>query len=105
MPAPSRVLMETTLAIAFIFQNKSKQRMMIYYAHGIVQSIRMLNEWAQMKGLKRMAPKAMLVNANAGLASYLAKLLPGTDAKRHWSGTASLQAAMKKLSLVSRICG
>ena len=93
----TRVLMETTIAIAFILQKNSKQRMVIYHAHGIAQSIKMLNEWAQTKGLKRMAPKAMLVKANAGLASYLTKLPPGTDVKKHWSGTGSLQAAMKKL--------
>jgi hypothetical protein len=93
----TRVLMETTIAIAFILQKKSKERMVIYHAHGVAQGIKMLNEWARTKGLKRTAPKAMLAKANAGLVSYVSKLPPSTNVKAHWSGTGSLQEAMKKL--------
>ena len=51
--ALARVLLETTVAIAFIVQKKSKQRMLMYHAYGMVQSVKMLNEWAKTKGLKR----------------------------------------------------
>jgi len=48
-----RVLMETTVAIAFVLQKKSKERTLIYRAHGIAQSIKMLIEWKNTRGLKR----------------------------------------------------
>jgi hypothetical protein len=92
-----RVLMETTVAVAFILQKRSKERALIYHAYGLAQNIKMLNEWAQTKGLKRTAPKAMLANANSGLTTYLERLPRGTDVKSHWSGTRSLQQAMKRL--------
>lgn len=92
-----RVLMETTVAIAFILQKKSKERTLIYHAHGIAQSIKMLNDWKNTRGLKRKATKAMLKQANEALASYLKRLPPGTDVKRHWSGKANLQEAVKAL--------
>jgi hypothetical protein len=92
-----RVLMETTVAIAFILQKKSKQRALIYHAHGIAQSIKMLNDWKNTKGLKRKATKAMMKQANDGLAVYMKRLPQGTDVKRHWSGKGSLQEAMKAL--------
>lgn len=95
--ALTRVLMETTIAIVFILQKKSKERMLIYHAHSIAQSIKMLNEWTTTKGLKRTAPKAMLQQANVGMTWYLSKLPTGTDVKRHWSGKGTLQAAMKAL--------
>jgi hypothetical protein len=95
--ALTRVLMETTIAIVFILQKKSKERMLIYHAHSMVQSIKTLNEWARTKGIKRKAPKAMLQRAHAELASYLSKLPPGTNVTKHWSGTGSLQEAMRKL--------
>jgi hypothetical protein len=37
-----RVLMETTVAIAFILQKKSKDRALTYHAYGIAQDIKML---------------------------------------------------------------
>lgn len=89
-----RVLMETTVAIHFILQKKSIERALIYHAHGIAQSIKMLNEWKQTKGLKRKATATHLAEANAGLAAYLSKLPPGTNVKKHWSGKASLQEAV-----------
>jgi hypothetical protein len=92
-----RVLMETTVAISFILQKRTKQRTLIYHAHGLVQSLKILNEWKKTPGLKRKATTAMLKQANAGLAVYLAKLPPGTDVKRHWSGRANLFEAVKAL--------
>ena len=95
--ALARVLLETTVAIAFILQKKSKERMLMYHAYGMVQSIKMLNEWAQIKGLKRKATKALVQQANDGLASYMSKLPAGTNVKRHWSGLGSIQEAMGQL--------
>src|SRR5690348_11510722 len=46
-----RVLMETTVAIIFILQKRSKERTLIYHAHGIAQGIKMLNEWKNTAGL------------------------------------------------------
>jgi hypothetical protein len=92
-----RVLMETTVAIAFILQKKSKERALIYHAHGIAQSIKMLNEWKNTRGLKRKATTAILKQANDGLNSYLKRLPPGTDVKRHWSGKSSLHEAVRAL--------
>lgn len=95
--ALARVLLETTVAVAFILQKKSKQRMLMYHAYGMVQSVKMLNEWAKTKGLKRKATKAMMKQANDGLATYMSKLPAGTNLKRHWSGLGSIQEAMSQL--------
>lgn len=92
-----RVLMETTVAIAFILQNRSKERNLIYHAHSIAQSIKMLNDWKKTPGLKRKAPAVMMKRANDELAKYLAQLPSGTDVRRHWSGKQSLQEAVKAL--------
>ncbi len=89
-----RVLMETTVAIWFILQKTSKERTLIYHAHGIAQRIKMLNDWKNTRGLKRKATKAMLKQANEALADYMKRLPPETDVKRHWSGKGSLQEAM-----------
>ncbi len=96
-----RVLMETTVAIAFILQKKSKERTLIYHAHGIAQSIKMLNEWKNTAGLKRKATTAILKQANDALSSYLKRLPPGTDVKRHWSGKSSLQEAVRRYAGMS----
>jgi hypothetical protein len=92
-----RVLMETTVAIAFILQKKSKERALIYHAHGIAQNIKMLNDWKNTPGLKRKARKEDLKQANDALDGYMEQLPPGTDVKRHWSGMANLQQAMNAL--------
>jgi len=92
-----RVLMETTIAIAFILQRKSKERTIIYHAHGMAQQIKMLNHWRSTPGLKRKVTKVLLEHANDALTSYLKKLPVGTDVKHHWSGTRNLQQAMKAL--------
>ncbi|MGH9681513.1 MAG: DUF5677 domain-containing protein [Candidatus Acidiferrales bacterium] len=92
-----RVLMETTVAIGFILQKKSKERALIYHAHGIAQNIKMLNEWKNTPGLKRKATKAVMKQANDALAGYMTRLPAGTDVKRHWSGKPSLQEAVKAL--------
>jgi hypothetical protein len=63
----------------------------------MAQQLRMLNEWARTKGLKRTAPKKMVQEANAAMASYVSKVPAAIDVKKHWSGTGSLQEAMKKL--------
>src|SRR5262249_21128927 len=67
------------------------------HAHALAQGIKMLNEWARTKGLKRKASKAMLQRMNVELASALSKLPAGTDVKKHWSGKGSLQEAMRTL--------
>jgi hypothetical protein len=92
-----RVLMETTVAIVFVLQKRSKQRTLIYHAHGIAQSVKMLNEWKNTRGLKRKATKALLKQANDGVAGYVTLLPAGTDVKRHWSGKPNLQEAVKAL--------
>jgi Family of unknown function (DUF5677) len=92
-----RVLMETTVAILFILQKRSKERTLIYHAYSLAQDIKMLNEWKNTRGLKRKAPKAILKRANDALAGYV-KLLPaGTDVSRHWSGKPNLREAFKAL--------
>ena len=92
-----RVLMETTVAIAFILQKKSKERTLIYHAHGIAQNIKMLNHWKNTRGLKRKATKAMLTQANEALDDYMKRLPLGVDVRRHWSGKPNLQEAVKTL--------
>ena len=89
-----RVLMETTVAIAFILQKKANERMLIYHAYGAAQNLKMLNEWKNTRGLKRKATKEMLKQANDALANYMKRLPAGTDVKRHWSGKANLQQAV-----------
>lgn len=95
--ALARVLLETTVAIAFILQKKSKQRMVMYHAYGLAQSVKTLNEWAKTKGLRRMATKAMRKQANDALTTYMSMLPAGTNLRRHWSGLSSLQEAMSQL--------
>ena len=92
-----RVLMETTIAVAFILQKKPRERARIYHAHTVVQSIKMLNDWKNTPGLKRKATKKMIREANNALASWAKGLPPGTDVKHHWSGKPNLQDALKAL--------
>ena len=91
------VLMETTVAIAFILQKKSKERAIIYQAHGVAQGLKMLNEWKRTTGLKRKASSRVIEGLNIVLATYMKQVPPGTDVKRHWSGRWSLQEAVKAL--------
>src|ERR1700688_420863 len=95
--ALTRVLMETYVAIAFILQSKSGERVMIYNAHSIAQDIKMLNEWKNTPGLKRKVTKGILKQASVGLATWTNRLPPGTDFSRHWSGKRNLQEAVKAL--------
>lgn len=92
-----RVLMETTIAIFFILQKKSKERALIYHVYGTAQPIKMLNEWKNTHGLKRKVPKAVLAQLNAELTNGLKMLPAGTDVTRHWSGKRNLQQAMQAL--------
>jgi hypothetical protein len=57
----------------------------------------MSKDWKSTPGLKRKAKKAMLKQADDALAGYMSLLRSGTNVKRHWSGTANLQQAMKAL--------
>jgi hypothetical protein len=92
-----RVLMETTIAIAFILQKKSRERTLIYHLYGTAQQIKMLNEWKNTRGLKRKVPKAIFAQLNAELTKGLKRLPVGTDVTRHWSGRRNLQQAMQAL--------
>lgn len=92
-----RVLMENTVAIAFILQKKPRERVRIYHAHTFVQEIKMLNDWKNTPGLKRKASKKVIKQANAGLAAWAKGLPVGTDFKHHWSGKRNLQEAVKEL--------
>jgi hypothetical protein len=95
--ALTRVLMENTVAIAFILQRKPRERARIYHAHTIAQSIKMLNDWKNTPGLKRKAPKKVVKQANEVLAEQTGGLPTGTDVKHHWSGKRNLQEAVKAL--------
>lgn len=92
-----RVLMETTIAVIFILQKKSRDRARMYHAHGLAQSIKMLNEWKTTRGLKRQVTKKMLKQATDALADSMRNLPPGTDVKHHWSGKRNLLEAMREL--------
>lgn len=92
-----RVLMENTVAIAFILQKKPRERVKIYHAHTIAQGIKMLNDWKNTAGLKRKATKKLIKQANDGLAEWAKGLPVGTDFKHHWSGKRNLQEAVKAL--------
>lgn len=91
-----RVLMETTVAIVFILQTRSRQRALVYHAHGIKQGMKMLNEWKSTGGLKRKATKTLLKQATDQLTGYM-KLLPATTDVSHWSGKKSLKNAVTAL--------
>lgn len=58
-----RVLMETTVAVVFILQKKSRERARIYHAHGIAQYVKLLNGWATTRGLKRKVTKKRMKQA------------------------------------------
>lgn len=92
-----RVLMENTVAIAFILQKKPRERARIYYAHTIAQSIKILNDWKITPGLKRKVTKKVIKEANDALAAGAKGLPVGTDFKHHWSGKRNLQEAVKAL--------
>jgi hypothetical protein len=92
-----RVLMETTVAILYILQKQSRQRALIYHAHSMSQSLKMLREWTATPGLKRKASKAAIEAAERELAEYQRRLPAGVDVSRHWSGKRSLQQAMQAL--------
>jgi hypothetical protein len=91
-----RVLMETTAAILFILQKRSRERTLIYHAYGISQGIRMLNDWKQTAGLKRGA-RIRIVKALTATLADAQKNLPGIEVTRHWSGKPNLYEAMKTL--------
>src|SRR2546430_5997290 len=92
-----RVLMENTVAIAFILQKKPRERARIYYAHTIAQSIKMLNDWKNTPGLKRKVTKKVMKEANDALAVCAKGLPVGTDFKHHWSGKRNFREAVKEL--------
>jgi hypothetical protein len=95
--ALARVLMETAVAILFILQKESEKRAMIYHAYGLVQDLKMLNDWKATPGLRRKATKKMFQQANKGLATYLSRLPTGTNVKSQWSGKSNLRDALKAL--------
>lgn len=96
--ALTRVLLETTVAVMFILQKKPKERTLMFHAHEMEQSVKLLDEWTRTPGLKRLASKQMLQRAKQSLATYMAKLPAGTNVRRHWSGKGDgLQGAMREL--------
>lgn len=92
-----RMLMENTVAIAFILQEKPRERARIYQAHTIAQDLKMLNDWKNTPGLKRKATKKVVMQAHQALAAWTKGLPAGTDFKHHWSGERNLQEAVKAL--------
>lgn len=92
-----RVLMETTAAVVFILQKKSRERARIYHAHGIAQEVKMLKEWTSTRGLKRQVTKTMIKQATDALAGSTKNLPAGTDVEHHWSGKRNLLEAMRAL--------
>lgn len=92
-----RVLMETTVVVMFILQKKSRERVRIYHAHTIAQGVKMINDWKNTSGLKRLATKKVIKEANDALQGWTKGLPAGTDVKRHWSGKGSFQEAVKAL--------
>lgn len=92
-----RVLMENTVAIAFILQKKPRERVRIYHAYTLVQDIKMLNDWKNTPGLKRKVSKKLIKQANDALTASTKGLPEGTDFKHHWSGKRNLQEVMKEL--------
>jgi hypothetical protein len=95
--ALTRVLMENYVAIVFILQKRSRERVVIYHAYGSAQDIKMLNEWKRTPGLKRKATKEVIKHANDGLSMWTRQLPPSADFKHHWSGKRNLQEAVKAL--------
>lgn len=95
--ALTRVLMETYVAVAFILQKRSRERVVIYHAYASAQDIKLLNEWKRTPGLKRKASKRAMQEANDGLLIWAKQLPAGTDFKHHWSGKHNLQEAVKAL--------
>jgi hypothetical protein len=92
-----RVLLETTVAIVFILQEKSKERAAIFHAYGWVQQIKMLNHWRRIPSLKARATDETLKQARSALEFYTKQLPAGTDVTHHWSGEKGLEAALKIL--------
>jgi hypothetical protein len=93
----ARSLFETTIAILFIMQKRSKERAVLYHAYGAEQRLKMLNHWKRTKGLKRMATKRMIANQTEELDGLMKELPPGANAKRHWSGLANFEASVNSL--------
>jgi hypothetical protein len=95
--ALTRVLMETYIAIAFILQKRSRERVLIYHAYASAQDLKLLNEWKTTPGLKRKATKDVIKQANEATLIWAKQLPAGTDFKHHWSGKRSFQEAVKAL--------
>lgn len=79
----TRVLMENTMAILFILQKRPRERVRIYQAHTLAQGIKMLKEWKNTPGLKRMATKRVMERVTEELAALTKGLPAGTDFKDH----------------------
>lgn len=92
-----RVLLETTATILFILQKRSRERMLIYHAHGLSHGLKMLNDWSQTKGLKRGARQKLISAMKTALADAQKRLGPTIDVTRHWSGKPNLYEAMKTI--------
>lgn len=92
-----RVLMESTVAVIFILQKKSRERARIYHAYSIAQSAKMLHEWAQTPGLRRKATKKIIKQSIDSLAESTKNVPAGTHIKHHWSGKHNLLEAMRAL--------
>jgi hypothetical protein len=92
-----RVLLETTMPALYILKSNSQQRAQIYFAYTLNQQLKMFNDWRKTKGFKRRVTKKQIEALKAAIADVTKTLPPGTDYKRHWSGSGSLEEAIKSL--------
>lgn len=92
-----RVLLETTVPVLYILDSKSQQRAQTYFAYTLNQQLKMFNDWRVTKGFKRRVTRKQIEALKAAIADVTRTLPPGTDYRRHWSGTGGLEQAIKAL--------
>jgi hypothetical protein len=95
--AEVRVLMETTVAVLFILQRRSKERVRIYHAYAAAQDVKMIEKWRITPGLKRKATKRAIQLAAKVFNRWFSQIPAHTNIKKHWSGLRSLEEATEAI--------
>ena len=95
-----RMLLETSVVVAFILQKESILRARIYHTHISLQGRKTIDQWSREPVLAHVFSSEMLQRADQALAEKLEDLPSGIDVKsieRHWSGMANMREVMKAL--------
>jgi hypothetical protein len=87
-----RVLIETMAVVTFILEKDSMQRIVMYETYSCHQQKKMFDHWRETGVLKGQDAADACTKAQTVLDMWAAKLPPGVDVSKHWSGKTLAQA-------------